>query len=110
MDPKSLQVQPVVLLKSGFVQLPTGVTAARNENKVIIHWDTADYIPEGDRRGYLLELTLCQNSIYFFGAYQTDKTRFEIQDDQSGCTGQSGGLLYIAEKHGYSEPVKIPWP
>lgn len=108
-DPNEAPVVQHVLPKSTFVQPPTGVEAARNGNQVVIDWDPADYIPVEDRRGYLLELYVCQNGVYFWFAMQTDNTRVVIQDDQN-CSQQSMGLLYIAEKHGYSDPVTIPWP
>ena len=30
--------------------------------------------------------------------------------DEPGCSGPSEGKLYTVEKHGYTEPVDIPWP
>ncbi|MBI3159966.1 MAG: hypothetical protein HYZ26_10250 [Chloroflexi bacterium] len=108
-DLRTVIVQETHLPKSGFVNPPTGVSAVRTGNQVNITWDAANYIPVGDRRGYLLELTICQNGAYFFSAWHTDGTSFTIQDD-AGCSAPSSGLLYIAEKHGYSEPVSIPWP
>jgi len=30
--------------------------------------------------------------------------------DESGCSGSSSGVLYGVEKHGYTDPVPIPWP
>jgi hypothetical protein len=108
-DLNTLVVQETRLPKSGFVNPPTGVWAVRNGNQVTIGWDAANYIPTGDRRGYLLELWLCQNGAYFFSAWHTDNTEFTVQDD-AGCGAASSGMLYIAEKHGYSEPVAIAWP
>jgi len=109
-DLDTVPVVDVPLPKSSFVSPPTGVEASRDGNEVTISWDSADYIPQGDRRGYLLEVYLCQDGGYFWTAIQTDKTTITLQDDQEGCPAASGGKLYIAEKHGYSEPVKIPWP
>lgn len=108
-DPMTAPVVQPLLPKSSFVNPPTGVEARRDGNQVTIEWDAADYIPVEDRRGYLLEVYVCQNGLYFWMALQTDKTILTIQDDQD-CAQPSSGLLYIAEKHGYSEPVAIPWP
>jgi len=30
--------------------------------------------------------------------------------DEAGCAEASSGLLYTVEKHGYTDPVPIPWP
>ncbi|MEA3349551.1 MAG: hypothetical protein U9Q82_02900 [Chloroflexota bacterium] len=107
---ESAPVVQVNLPKSSFVSLPTGVEASREGNEVSIGWEHANYIPEGDRRGYLLEVNVCQNGAYFWMALQTDKNGITLQDDQEGCAASSNGKLYIAEKHGYSDSVKIPWP
>jgi hypothetical protein len=42
-------------------------------------------------------------------AVHTDDTSY-VLTDESGCSGDSGGLLYTVEKHGYTDPVKIEWP
>lgn len=97
------------LPKSGFVRLPEGVVAFRDGNEVTVSWSHAYYIPQEDRRGYLLEFFLCQNGAYFWTAYHTQKNDLTVIDDP-GCLGPSSGLIYIAEKHGYSDAVTIPWP
>lgn len=106
----TVPVVDVLLPKSSFVSPPTGVETSRDGNEITISWDPADYIPQGDRRGYLLEVYLCQDGGYFWTAIQTDKTTITLQDDLEGCPAASGGKLYIAEKHGYSDPIEIPWP
>ena len=30
--------------------------------------------------------------------------------DEKGCEGDPKGKLYAVEKHGYTDPVTIPWP
>jgi len=108
-DPMEAPVVQHILPKSSFVTPPTGVEASRDGNEVTIDWNAANYIPVEDRRGYLLEVYVCQNGLYFWMAVQTDKTSITFQDDQN-CNQASSGLLFIAEKHGYSDPVTIPWP
>lgn len=108
-DLKTVVVQQTRLPLSGFVSPPTGVSAVRAGTEVTISWAAADYIPVGDRRGYLVELYLCQNGFVGFYAYGTENTSITVKDE-SGCGQASSGLLYIAEKHGYSEPTLIPWP
>jgi hypothetical protein len=90
---------------------PRGVTAVRNGNEVIISWEQVG-MTEDDDRGYLLELFVCQDTIY---KWWTDSypdqysTSYEVRDE-AGCAQPSSGKLYTVEKHGFSEPVNIPWP
>jgi hypothetical protein len=42
-------------------------------------------------------------------AVHTDDTSY-VFADEGGCAGSSSGLLYTVEKHGYTDPVTIPWP
>lgn len=92
-----------------FAHPPTNVQTVRNGNQVTVSWDAATYIPVGDQRGYLLEIFICQNQLYFWQAIQTNNNSITIQDDQ-GCSQASNGQVRVAEKHGYTEPVRIPWP
>jgi hypothetical protein len=90
---------------------PTSVMAVRNGNEVIISWNQVD-MTEDDDRGYLLELFVCQDTIY---KWWTDSypdqftTSYEVRDEP-GCAQPSSGKLYTVEKHGFSEPAIIPWP
>jgi hypothetical protein len=90
---------------------PKGVTAVRNGNEVIISWEQVR-MTEDDDRGYLLELFVCQDTFY---KWWTDSypdqysTGYEVRDE-AGCAQPSSGKLYTVEKHGFSEPVIIPWP
>lgn len=108
-DPMTAPVVQPYLPKSSFVSPPTGISTVRDGSEVTISWNAADYIPVEDRRGYLLEVYVCQNGLYFWMALQTDNPSITIQDEKT-CSQPSSGLLYIAEKHGYSDPVSIPWP
>jgi hypothetical protein len=90
---------------------PRGVTAVRNGDEVLISWDHVEMTADKDR-GYLLELFVCQNGAYL---WWTDSypdqftTSYEVKDE-AGCSQPSSGKLYTVEKHGFSEPVNIPWP
>jgi hypothetical protein len=90
---------------------PKGVTALRNGNEVLISWNQVEMTKDDDR-GYLLELFVCQNGAYL---WWTDSypdqftTSYEVKDE-AGCAQPSSGKLYTVEKHGFSEPVNIPWP
>jgi hypothetical protein len=84
------------------------VVANRNGDSVRIDWDEV-WMTEDDFRGYLIEAQVCQNGYFVDVAYHTVKPRLTIKDDQT-CEQQSNGRLYAVEKHGYTDPVTIPWP
>jgi hypothetical protein len=89
---------------------PTGVSAVRVGNEVLISWNQVKMTKDDDR-GYLLELFVCQKGAYL---WWTDSypdqytTSYEVRDE-AGCASPSSGKLYTVEKHGFSQPVVIPW-
>lgn len=90
---------------------PRGVTATRVGNEVIISWEQV-HMTQDDDRGYLLELFVCQDTIYkwWTDSYEDQfTTTYEVRDE-AGCAQPSSGKLYTVEKHGFSEPAIIPWP
>jgi hypothetical protein len=90
---------------------PTGVTAVRNGNEVTVSWNQVQMTKDKDR-GYLLELFVCQDTIYYWwtDSYpDQDSTSYTVRDE-AGCVQPSSGKLYTVEKHGFSEPAMIPWP
>lgn len=104
----SVPVIPPRLPKTTFAGPPGNVQAVREGRMVIVTWDPV-ILSDDKRRGYLLEVSVCQNELRVPLIVHTDDTRYEFEDEQA-CDGQSSGLLYTAEKHGYSDPVQIPWP
>lgn len=90
---------------------PTGVTATRSGDQVTVSWNQMNMTDDKDR-GYFLDVFVCQNGGYLWWPSSV-ATRYETSytfTDQAGCSEPSGGFLYTVEKHGYSEPIKIPWP
>jgi hypothetical protein len=90
---------------------PRNVTAVRDSNQVMISWDKVEMTLDDDR-GYLLELFVCQDTIYMWwtDSYpDQDSTSYTVRDE-AGCAQPSSGKLYTVEKHGFSEPAVIPWP
>ena len=90
---------------------PGNVTAVRDGNNVTISWNKVAMTNDDDR-GYLLELFVCQDTIYkwWTDSYpDQDSTSYTVRDE-GGCTQPSSGKLYTVEKHGFSEPAVIPWP
>jgi hypothetical protein len=96
------------LPKTSFVGPPETVQAVRDGNQVTVAWSEVKMRPE-DYRGYMIEATVCQNGNLVTLAVQTDHTSYTFTDERS-CSGDSSGRLYAVEKHGYTDPVQIPWP
>jgi hypothetical protein len=107
-DKMSVRVQDVRLPKTTFAGPPANVQAVRSGDRVTVTWDTV-ILSDDKRRGYLLEVNVCQNGILVQRIVHSDNPSYQFDDD-TNCSVPSGGLLYTAEKHGYSDPVKIPWP
>jgi hypothetical protein len=87
---------------------PSNVQATRDGDTVRVTWNKVN-MTEDDDRGYLIEATVCQDGHLIFMAVSTNDTFYEFTDEP-GCSQSSNGLLYTVEKHGYTEPVTIPWP
>ena len=96
------------LPKSVLYDPPDDVEAERDGNEVTVTWDPVN-MTEDDDRGYLIETRVCQNGNMIPVVVHTDESVY-VFVDEAGCEKDSGGKLYTVEKHGYSEPVKIPWP
>lgn len=89
-------------------QPPKNVRASREGDQVFIAWDFV-WMTVDDDRGYLIEAWLCKDRQLIFTPVRTDELQM-ILIDEAGCLQPSGGRLYTAEKHGYTQWVKIPWP
>src|SRR3990170_3408164 len=76
--------------------------------EVIINWEPV-WMTIDDDRGYLIEAYLCQRNMITWHAYHTDSTTITLIDEP-GCSEPSSALLYVVEKHGYTDPVTVPWP
>lgn len=87
---------------------PQEVDSARNGDQVLVVWEPV-WMTEDDFRGYLIQATICRNGNLFPVAVHTEGNRYEFLDE-GNCQGTSGGKLYAVEKHGYTNPVEIPWP
>lgn len=87
---------------------PQNVQASRDGDRVVVTWERV-WMTEDDDRGYLIEATICQNGFLVPVAVRTDGNSYEFSDARN-CAGDSEGILYTVEKHGYTTPVKIPWP
>jgi hypothetical protein len=95
--PKSTLYGPVEVVK-----------ADRDGIEVTVRWEEV-WMTEDDFRGYLIEAQVCQNGVFLDVAYHTEKTVMSIRDEKK-CDQPSNGKLYAVEKHGYTDPVSIPWP
>lgn len=111
-DLTKLLVQQVNLpITNALYAPPTNVEAERQGDQVTVSWDLV-WMTEDDDRGYFLDVWVCQNGNYVWmpiglpDQYTTSVTF----TDQPGCSQPSGGKIYTVEKHGYTDPVDIPWP
>jgi hypothetical protein len=114
-DVKAVLVQSVWLpITNTLYTAPKNVVAVRDGDKVTVTWDPVP-MTQDDDRGYFIDAWVCQNGNYVW----VPVGRLEMPDqyhnsftftDQPGCSQPSGGKLYTAEKHGYTDPVDIPWP
>ena len=107
-DVSAVKVVTSILPQSSLYGPPESVDAYRDGDEVTVEWEEV-WMTEDDFRGYLIEATVCRNSNLVFIAVQTDDTSATIADEP-GCSGPSEGKLYTVEKHGYTDPVDIPWP
>lgn len=119
-DLKTVYPGEVKLPPSSLWPAPQNVKAERQGDQVTITWDFYD-LPGGERERtdenkprYLLELWLCRDGELQFtptGSWDltTPRSTLRVQDE-AGCSEPSHGVIYLAEKHGYEGPVKIPWP
>ncbi len=90
---------------------PTNVRASRNGDDVVIAWDPV-WMTTDDDRGYLIETWLCRDGQLIFTPLQTrqyQETTITVQDE-TGCQLPSGGRVYTAEKHGYTQWILVVWP
>ena len=96
------------LPKSTLYGPPEKVVAERSGDQVVVTWEEV-WMTVDDDRGYLIEARVCQNGYLIDMAVHTDGTSYTFLDETS-CDGESKGRLYAVEKHGYTDPVQIPWP
>lgn len=107
-DVSILRVAPVRLPHSTLYTARTVVAATRDGNQVVVNWDPI-WMTEDDDRGYMLEVNVCRNGYLIWMAVHSDGSSYTF-NDEPGCGGQSSALLYAVEKHGYLDPVTVPWP
>ena len=90
---------------------PKNVVAVRDGDQVTISWERVEMSQDKDR-GYLLELFVCQdgNYLWWTDSYPDQYSTSYTVKDEAGCSEPSSGKLYTVEKHGFSDPVEIPWP
>ena len=87
---------------------PDVVSATREGDDVVISWEPV-YMTVDDDRGYFVEATVCQGGQLVFYPIAVDGTSVTIEDE-TACDGESKARLYTVEKHGYTDPVSVPWP
>lgn len=87
------------------------VSASRKGDEVTVQWEKV-WMTEDDDRGYFIEGWFCVDGAYFWSAVAIPNqfvTTYTFKD-QGGCHLPSKAKIYVVEKHGYTDPVDIPWP
>jgi len=87
------------------------VSAQRDRDQVTIFWGAVQLRP-GDETAspqYLVEAWVCQEGKLVFIPIGVDENVVVLKDE-AGCLEASHGQVLLAEKHGYTRPVEIPWP
>ncbi|MCB2209958.1 hypothetical protein KQH62_03585 [bacterium] len=87
------------------------VRATRQGDQVTITWDEK-WMTLDDDRGYLIIAWVCQDGAYIWWTARMEEytmNSYTVHDDNT-CNYPSSGEIYVLEKHGFSEPVTIPWP
>lgn len=84
------------------------IGAVRNGNDVVVTWQDV-WMTEDDDRGYFLLVRLCRDGQSYETTAHTMGTSYTFDDD-TDCDARSGGIIRAVEKHGYTDPVEIPWP
>jgi len=108
-DVFTLWVQPVKLPHSTLYGPVQHTYGTRQGNQVTIAWEPI-WRTEDDDRGYLIEANLCQGGSLTWLAVQTNTNTYTFTDEP-GCSTPSSALLYVVEKHGYTDPIQVlPWP
>jgi len=111
-DVNTLLKQEVRLpITNALYAAPTNVEVERNEDQVTVSWDQV-WMTEDDDRGYFLDVWVCQDGNLVWTPVSLPDQYHDSYTftDEPGCSEPSGGQLYTVEKHGYTDPVEIPWP
>jgi hypothetical protein len=107
-DPFSVVEYYHPLPKSSLYGPVKRISAEREGDQVTITWADIN-MTEDDNRGYLILADICQNGLHFELPIHTMGESITITDED-GCSTPSSGVIYGVEKHGYTDPVEIPWP
>ena len=106
-DSGAIRLKHVNIYESGSVPSAGGVSASRSGDKVTISWAAAPSAPELE---YLIEAIICTSNGYLLEvAYSTTAKSYTLTDTGK-CEGASFGTVRVANKLGYANAVKIPWP
>ena len=110
-DVMSVEPTYIPLPQSPYYGPLRGVSAQRDGDTVTIFWHAVG-LRLGDETAsppYLLEAWVCRAGRLVFTPVGVYENVVDIEDE-AGCPEPSHGRLLLAEKHGYSRPVDVPWP
>ena len=113
---------PEIYGASQLYSQPTEVSARRDGNFVTVFWLPV-YMTEDDYVGYMIEAFVCYQGHYYFAPVGYSDSFQQNWDEHNsgveltvripdgpGCSQPSQGQIFLAEKHGYTVGVVIPWP
>jgi len=98
---------------------PPAVSAVRDGDAVTVFWRPVNNMTEDDYVGYMIEAFVCYQGQYWFlpRSYSDSFSQNARESllsvkipDGPGCSQPSHAQIFLAEKHGYSTGVIIPWP
>lgn len=107
-DVSTVSVYYPALPKSTLYGPVEDVWATRQGDDVVVEWEGI-WMTEDDFRGYLVEAKVCRDGVMIPWIAHTDGTSLLFDDDPE-CEADSSAKLYAVEKHGYTDPVSVPWP
>ena len=107
-DVLQLRIWETLLPYTEFYYPPQNVSASRSGDEVTVWWDLISMSVD-DNRGYLIEAEVCQDGQMISVAINPWEPP-AVLIDEAGCMQSSGGRIYTAEKHGYTEWILIRWP
>ncbi len=107
-DPFSVVTYFPALPKSTLYGPVKKVDAVRDGDRVTVTWEGI-WMTDDDYRGYMIEAQICADAGLIDVVVAIDGTSYTF-NDKTTCDRLSSGKLYAVEKHGYTDPISIPWP
>jgi hypothetical protein len=101
----------VVLAWSPYYGPLSGVSAQRSGDTVTVYWNPLQLRAgdDSEQTPYVVEAWVCQDGEFVFQPVGSYGTAAEVRDEP-GCAQPSYGRVFAAEKHGYTQWIRLDWP